>query len=46
MEKNMHTSQDFEVFKGNVYIRIQENGPLDFISKVLVIKIHYMQYIY
>ena len=36
MEKNMHTSQDFEVFKGNVYIRIQENGPLDFISKVLV----------
>lgn len=36
MEKNMHTSQDFEVFKGNVYVRIQENGPLDFISKILV----------
>lgn len=36
MKKNMYTSQDFEVFKGNVYIRIQENGPLDFISKVLV----------
>lgn len=35
-EKNMYTSQDFEVFKGNVYVRIQENGPLDFISKILV----------
>ena len=32
----MYTSQDFEVFKGNVYVRIQENGPLDFISKILV----------
>ena len=36
MKKNMYTSQDFEVFKGNVYVRIQENGPLDFISKILV----------
>lgn len=35
-EKNMYTSQDFEVFKGNVYVRIQENGSLDFISKILV----------
>lgn len=33
---NSYSLQEFEVFKGNVYIRIQEHGQIGFIRKMLV----------
>lgn len=36
MSEKTYTPQEFEVFKGNVYIRIQEHGQIDFIRRMLV----------
>lgn len=33
---NSYTLQEFEVFKRNIYIRIQEYGQIGFIRKMLV----------
>ncbi len=33
---NSYSLQEFEVFKGNVYIRIQEYGQIEFIRRMLV----------